>query len=190
MYCGPREVYLTDIHDPTLNNAAYNARLNAYRDPSEDTENDGNIIVKMTSKADEKFIEEVSILSAVCGDQSDSSASHMDIEHMHISTDPSITPAPASASDSATTQTALTGFKNIISDIEENPTLSTLRVSKVSWSDRTTFPPPADVLIGSDLVYDSKILTLLTQAVDGMLISGNEFINTLTRTHTALSDVD
>jgi hypothetical protein len=141
----------------------------------------------MASKADEKFIEEVSILNTVCGDQSDSSNSHMDIEHMHISTDPSITPASAlaSASDSATTQSAHTGTKNSISDIEENPTLSTLRVSKVSWSDRTTFPPPADVLIGSDLVYDSKILTLLTQAVDGMLISGNEVINTLTQTHTA-----
>lgn len=177
MYCGPREVYLTDIHDPTLNNAAYNARLNAYRDPSEDTENDGNITVKMTSKADEKFIEEVSIMSAVCGDQSDSSNSHMDIEHMHISTDPSTT--PASASDSATTETAHTGTKNSISDT----TLSTLRVSKVSWSDRTTFPPPADVLIGSDLVYDSKILTLLTQAVDGMLIPGNEILTALPQTY-------
>jgi hypothetical protein len=162
--------------------------LNAYRDPSEDIENAGNITVKMTSKADEKFIEEVSIMSAVCGDQSDSSDSHMDIEHMHISTDPSIT--PALASDSATTQTAHTGTKNSTSDIEENPTLSTLRVSKVSWSDRTTFPPPADVLIGSDLVYDSKILTLLTQAVDGMLMSGNLIINTLTQTHTASSDMN
>ena len=159
--------------------------MNAYRDPSEDTENDGNITVKMTSKADEKFIEEVSIMSAVCGDPSDSSVSHMDIEHMHISSDPSITPASASTTAPVSTQTAHTGTKNSISDITENPTLSTLRVSKVSWSDRTTFPPPADVLIGSDLVYDSKILTLLTQAVDGMLILGNEMINALTQTHNA-----
>ena len=39
------------------------------------------------------------------------------------------------------------------------------------------------VLIGSDLVYDSKILTLLTQAVDGMLIPGNEILTALPQTY-------
>ena len=33
-----------------------------------------------------------------------------------------------------------------------------------------------DVLIGSDLVYDSAILTLLTQAVDGMLAADGVFL--------------
>ena len=166
---------MTDIHDPTLSNAAYNARLNAHKDPSEDNMDDGNITIKMTSKADEKFIEEVSILSAVCGDFSDAGVSQMDVENMNISADTLTTPASASASN--ITQSTHTGNGNTITQITEVPTMSTLRVSKVSWSDRTTFPPPADVLIGSDLVYDSKILTLLTQAVDGMLISGDEIIS-------------
>ena len=136
---------------------------------------DGNITIKMTSKADEKFIEEVSILSTVCGvcsETSDVSMCQMDVENMNISTDTSITPA----SISATTHSTHNGTENansISQSIEESPLLSTLRVSKVSWSDSSTFPPPADVLIGSDLVYDSKILTLLTQAVGGMLKSGD-----------------
>lgn len=178
LYCGPSEVYLTDIHDPTLSNAAYNARLNAYKDPSEDNIDDGNITIKMTSKADEKFIEEVSILSAVCGvygDTSDVSMCQMDVENMNISNDTSTTPASLSATKYST-HTTHNGTENvnlISQNAVENPVLSTLRVSKVSWSDSSTFPPPADVLIGSDLVYDSKILTLLTQAVGGMLKSGD-----------------
>lgn len=135
---------------------------------------DGNITIKMTSKADEKFIEEVSILSTVCGvcgETSDVSICQMDVENMNISTETSTTPA----STSATIRSTHNGTENInsISQNVESPVLSTLRVSKVSWSDSSTFPPPADVLIGSDLVYDSKILTLLTQAVGGMLKSGD-----------------
>lgn len=174
LYCGPKEVYLTDIHDPTLSNAAYNARLNAYKDPSEDNMEDGNITIKMTSKADEKFIQEVSILSAVCGDTSDVGMCQMDVENMNISTDTSTTPASLKATSHSTHSTHNgTENLNLISQNIESPVLSTLRVSKVSWSDSSTFPPPADVLIGSDLVYDSKILTLLTQAVGGMLKPGD-----------------
>jgi hypothetical protein len=58
-------------------------------------------------------------------------------------------------------------------DSNNSPVSSTLIVSKVSWSDPSTFPPQADILLGSDLVYDAKILSLLTQAVDGMLKPGN-----------------
>jgi hypothetical protein len=43
----------------------------------------------------------------------------------------------------------------------------------VNWGDAETFPPePADVIIGSDLVYDSNILAVLVPAVAAMLREG------------------
>ena len=48
-------------------------------------------------------------------------------------------------------------------------------VSRVSWTDAATYPPLADVLLGSDLVYDATILAALTQAVTGMLAPGGVF---------------
>jgi hypothetical protein len=139
---------LTDIHDPTLNNAAFNARLNAFKPPSDDEE--GSVTVKMTSRADEQYIEEVTVQST------DNTELPMDIEHMTID----------SNSKSQEQQAHTNGTQS------EPVVMSTLRVSKVSWSDPATFPPQSDVLIGSDLVYDSKILGLLTQAVNGMLKPG------------------
>jgi predicted nicotinamide N-methyase len=156
IYCGPKEVYLTDIHDPTLNNAAFNARLNAFKSPSEDEE--GDVTVKMTSRADELFIEEVTIQST------DNAVLPMDIEHMTISSN-----------------SELEGHTHAHTPHSKPSVMSTLRVSKVSWSDPATFPPQSDVLIGSDLVYDSKILGLLTQAVNGMLKPGERYLFLFTR---------
>ena len=100
-YCGPRAVYLTDIHAPTLSNAAHNARLNAQQN-------------------------ETVFASA---------------------------PAPTS--------------------VVQGCPVSVLRVS---WTDPTSFPPePADVLLGSDLVYDEGILSALTRAVTGLLVPGGVF---------------
>ena len=159
-------MYLTDIHDPTLSNAAHNARLNSYK-PSKQGEGggegqgdgdeegeEGNITIKMSSREHEKYLEEVEVSTIGHCD-----VSTMDMQHMHITSD------EAFAQLTTPTHTALTELT------------STLRVAKVSWSDPATFPPKADVLIGSDLVYDSKILTLLTQAVDGMLKSGTFILN-------------
>lgn len=144
LYCGPEVVYLTDIHDPTLSNAAYNARLNVYNPEKED---DGMMNIKMTSRTDEKYIEEVTILNS-------QKPTPIDLNQIDIS-------------------------MNIDKDNTNSidlPVSSTLIVSKVSWSDPLTFPPKADILLGSDLVYDAKILTLLTQAVDGMLKPGGTFL--------------
>ena len=48
--------------------------------------------------------------------------------------------------------------------------------SRVSWTDPSTYPADkADVLLGSDLVYDTGILRALTQAVSGMLAPGGSF---------------
>ena len=56
-------------------------------------------------------------------------------------------------------------------------TSTLLTVSKVSWSEPETFPSrKADVLLGSDLVYDSNILGLLTKAVNGMLSDGKPIL--------------
>ena len=180
IYCGPSVVYLTDIHDPTLNNAAHNARLNVSNTLSqndqkkEEEDDEGCMTIKMTSKADEKYIEEVIILKSNSEIVEDPS-SFMELESMNISDDMNtkntnidntIFKAPFISTESVKTN----GNNRISHDGSES---TILRVSKVSWSDPKTFPPKADILIGSDLVYDSKILTLLTQAVDGMLASGD-----------------
>ena len=40
----------------------------------------------------------------------------------------------------------------------------------VNWIEPTTFPPErADIILGSDLVYDSKIISILIPAITGML---------------------
>jgi predicted nicotinamide N-methyase len=47
----------------------------------------------------------------------------------------------------------------------------------VNWGDAATFPAePADVIIGSDLVYDSGILAVLVPAVAAMLREGGHFL--------------
>lgn len=47
---------------------------------------------------------------------------------------------------------------------------------RVSWTDPSTYPAEkAEVLLGSDLVYDSGILAALTQAVSGMLAPEGSF---------------
>ena len=109
--------------------------------------------IKMTSKIDEKYIEEVTILNinTKSTDNNENTQEGMDIEIDKLNISNTVFNSPK---DLSTTSSSI------------------LRVAKVSWSDVNTFPPQADVLIGSDLVYDSKILTLLTKAVDGMLISG------------------
>lgn len=46
-------------------------------------------------------------------------------------------------------------------------------VKNVSWGDSSSYPPEkADVLLGSDLVYDQAILGVLLPAVIGMLADG------------------
>lgn len=101
-YCGPRAVYLTDIHAPTLSNAAHNAALNAAQQ----------------------------------------------------------------------NETVFSSSPAAVSVVQGCP----VSVLRVSWTDPTSFPPePADVLLGSDLVYDQGILSALTQAVTGLLVPGGVF---------------
>ena len=50
-------------------------------------------------------------------------------------------------------------------------------VKAVNWADRETFPPEeVDIILGSDLIYDSAALAVFVSAVDGMLKSGGEHI--------------
>lgn len=53
-------------------------------------------------------------------------------------------------------------------------------VRKVDWGDGSTFPlggaGAVDVLIGSDLVYEDRILRLLVPAVYNMLPLGGHFL--------------
>jgi predicted nicotinamide N-methyase len=163
--CGPKSVYVTDIHDPTLNNAAFNARLNA----AGTTKCEGKVSasegegdqMNVESQEGNLLFEDVVVDSAALAGASSSSDITGQLNSVTLN-DGSTTvfqTATASASASATSTSS--------------PVKTQLKVAKVSWSDPATFPPEkADVLIGSDLVYESRILTLLTAAVDGMLAQG------------------
>jgi predicted nicotinamide N-methyase len=130
-YCAPRSVFLTDIHDPTLKNAAHNARLNGTQGIKAGTADEA---------APVSFIEVVTVHGSP---NSSNSSSNCNSDTVFRS------PVPASC----------------------------LYVTKVSWSEPATFPPQrADVLLGSDLVYDANILALLTRAVDGMLAPDGVFL--------------
>jgi predicted nicotinamide N-methyase len=147
-------VYVTDIHEPTLNNAAFNARLNGTKILS--TATSAAAAATVTETATTKphaFIEEVEIIH-----NSSSSAS----------TSASISPNITETDGTGTSTAEDSGTKS-------TDTSTILRVSNVSWSDPATFPPEkVDVLLGSDLVYDSKILGLFAKAVDGLLADGKQ----------------
>ena len=52
-----------------------------------------------------------------------------------------------------------------------------LNVSRVNWSDVKSYPPSAaDVILGSDLVYDKNILSILVPAIMKMLKLGGSFL--------------
>jgi predicted nicotinamide N-methyase len=111
-----RSVIVTDIHDPTLANAAFNARLNGELSAPEESCGLQHVILSK-----EICSPEVAVGSVPTGDKC-----HCDIS-----------------------------------------------VLKLNWADRTTFPAEKiDVLIGSDLVYDSGILRLLVPAVKNLLKDG------------------
>ena len=51
---------------------------------------------------------------------------------------------------------------------------TTIQASRVNWADESSYPTAAaaDILLGSDLVYDAAALELFVTAVDGMLKPG------------------
>jgi hypothetical protein len=58
-----------------------------------------------------------------------------------------------------------------------NGNTGTVQVCKVNWNDINSYPPErADIIIGSDLVYDVKILSILVPAVKSMLVEGGSFL--------------
>ena len=144
-------MYLTDIHEPTLKNAAHNARLNGSPIPQLASTQK----IDPTSPSTHPFIECVTINNHQ--NNNNSIASNIAGTVFNTPTGSNATAAAAAATVTVPS--------------------TTLYVSNVSWSDPTTFPPArVDVLIGSDLVYDANILTLLTQAVDGMLSAEGVFL--------------
>lgn len=108
-YCEAKKVYLTDIHQPTIDNLNFNIELNH--------------------------------LNTISNDNLSNNLTNLSL--------------------SESTTSTLT-------------TLTTTTVSKlVNWCDSSTYPPElADVLIGSDLIYDINILKILVPAVSALLREG------------------
>jgi predicted nicotinamide N-methyase len=125
VYGGARSVYLTDIHEPSLSNAVFNARLNL------NSEGDNHVFKLPLKDPSSPFIDEVFFLCS-------------------------------KFEDSLNIQSEKT---NVV------------RTANVSWQDKSSYPPEAaDVILGSDLVYDSNILSLLVPAISGMLLTGGSFL--------------
>lgn len=73
-------------------------------------------------------------------------------------------------------------LENAQYNVEQNADLYARRgvqvqVKNVNWKDEGSYPPnKADILLGSDLVYDAAILSLLVKAVSNMLKPGGVFL--------------
>ncbi len=88
---------------------------------------------------------------------------------------------PHSKADSGSSPTDIV-FKHSSSATEHDAGVSgdlcvstAVRVLNVNWKDFGSFPAErADVLLGSDLVYDSSILAILVPAVDRMMTQGEQ----------------
>jgi len=112
VYCRPQLVVVSDIHGPTLANAAFNARLNL---PS--------LTASIESNTEES-----------------------DLTYLF----PSSGSGPSS---------------------EPSPDTTTVKCLRLDWTLLNSFPPDlqAHVLLGSDLVYDRKILSILVPAIRRLL---------------------
>ena len=52
-----------------------------------------------------------------------------------------------------------------------------VNVSKINWTDPSTFPTePIDVIIGSELVYDKDILPILVPVIQCLLVEGGQML--------------
>ena len=110
VYCKPKKMYLTDIHEPTLANLKYNAIKNNFKE-AENVSSDEKSVFRMDS--DETVVE----------------------------------------------------------------------VLNVNWKDPSSYPSDSiDVILGSDLVYDSAILRMLVPALETMLSKGMSTSNLMTIT--------
>jgi predicted nicotinamide N-methyase len=118
-------MYLTDIHEPTLENLRYNVTANGLNLVDEDEA--GNAAAEEAARA----IGEATVFRA---------------------------PAPAPVGSPA--------------EGEEQGEVAVV-VKCVNWQDPASYPSePADVVIGSDLVYDDNILTMLVPALARILKEG------------------
>lgn len=152
MLCKPAKVFITDIHHSTLVNAAFNARLNS--------------AVQSETHANEKQEERGSNFygSAVVRSMPSSGASSTDINAMDVASPLEQAPAPAGS--------ALPPLPPAVSS-----STTAVECLNVNWKDASSFPPGgADLLLGSDLVYESAILACLVPAVKEMLRPHGSFL--------------
>eukprot|EP01038_Epipyxis_sp_PR26KG_P015858 gene15858-21491_t len=121
LHCNPSTVYLTDIHESTLQNAVFNVNLNQRNDKTSQISNKNN-----------------------------------DNKNVYLST----------IYDYSSNEEIINERTNIARQ-------TNVEVLKVNWQDSSTFPPlPADIILGSDLIYDSSILSIFVPAVNLMLNPG------------------
>lgn len=122
VYCQPAMVYLTDIHEATLINAAYNAKLNG------STTDISYATLPQYQDSFERFI----------------------LEEVRVPHDKGLNNEEAVGSSSL------------------------LRVNVLNWMNPASFPSvgQVDVILGSDLVYDTEILAPLAFVVASLLKTG------------------
>lgn len=143
MYCSASEVHITDIHKPTLRNAVYNVHLNTTTALTDGVSMISEGVSNVSLNSDEEF-ETFRIL-----DNSSSSSN-------------SSSCADNSGSSSAGNSLSSAGKTKV-------------SVKYVDWGRVDSYPvgrSSADVVIGSDLVYDEAVLGVLVPAIHCMLKIG------------------
>lgn len=150
-------VYLTDIHMPTLRNACHNCRLNGTR------------TAQFQSFLDNQTLETTSLLPP------QPPTEPLNLKQSLYSA------AATSTNDELPPQGIGSGrggeiLEEVVishSDTADDVEGTTVRVTCLSWQDERTYPKEKiDVLLGSDLVYDEEILSVLVPTVNGLLNAG------------------
>ena len=153
MYCSPSEVHITDIHKPTLQNAVFNVHLNSNQINNNNSNGDLN-----------NNMRRLKLDSTNANQQSNSSNNNSDnMDNKEFETNCIFN------STTPTSTTPCTATSEI------HPSDIKVSVKYVDWSQPATYPAAlhtTDVVIGSDLVYDDKIVNILIPALHSMLKIG------------------
>jgi predicted nicotinamide N-methyase len=166
LYTTAKKVFITDIHDPTLQNAAFNMKLNATQTHETDVDN-YDMSINVSCLEDNETTKEASFVEE---EQSES--------EINVSADT----ASNFIAQSNVTKKILTNSKEKNTQSDANTVTSSCDVTllKLNWDDPKTFPSEKiRIIIGSDLVYDESILAMLVKALDLLLDNGNDNKSTL-----------
>ena len=163
MYCAPSEVYITDIHKPTLQNAVYNVHLNNKNHCNNNDLNTNMSHLRLDASNQQHNNNTINNNNIISNNHTNSTNAE------EYETDCIFNP-----SSTVKTNTDNTPLSTTI-PTSEVPRDVKVSVKYVDWAKLETYPTAlhaTDVIVGSDLVYDDKIVNILIPALHNMLKIG------------------